>query len=219
MRAELKERMMLMELRVRERSRGRRAMHDRGDTATLPARAWPLLQPPVLPSSSSCALSPARRRRVRPLLGSEEKDERGAACRPPPVRFHAAPSLESVLLDYVYPSEAAPLMAALASDPNLPALRSVGLIVSPDGNRLRPFPGPLAPVAEAMRRALEQRAGGAAAGATLGEWRVEVEEFEPGEEEEVRDPRISSAIASGQTIARESFGTALACTKSIVNPR
>ena len=88
-------------------------------------------------------------------------------------------TLESVRLEQIYPSEAAPLLVALASDPNLPALRAVQLTVSREGDRISPRPGLLAPVADGLRRALEQRAGGAAAGAAVGEWRVEAVEPDP----------------------------------------
>ena len=97
-----------------------------------------------------------------------------AAQQLPPVRFEAAPALESVLLNFVIPSEAAPMLAALASNPNLPALRAVDLTVVQEGPvtwfSRPPHPGPLAPLADGLRRALEQRAGGA-----VGKWRVEVE--------------------------------------------
>ena len=105
-----------------------------------------------------------------------------AAAAELPFRFDAAPALESVLLDRVYPSEAAPLLVALASDPNLPALRSVQLTLAREADRrYPPHPGPLAPLADGLRRALEQRAGGAAAGAAVspGQRRVEVQR-EPG---------------------------------------
>ena len=96
-----------------------------------------------------------------------------------PLRFGAAPALESVKLEMIFPSEAAPVLVALASDPNLPALRAVELTVSEEGTEPDdpndrvynyPHPGPMAPLADELRRALEQRAGGA-----VGEWRVEVE--------------------------------------------
>ena len=90
------------------------------------------------------------------------------------MRIDAAPALESVRLEWVFPSKAAPLLAALASDPNLPALQMVELTMSQEDNRNSPHPGPLAPLADGLRRALEQRAGGAAAGAAVSEWRVEV---------------------------------------------
>ena len=85
------------------------------------------------------------------------------------------PALESVRLEQIRPSEAAPLLATLLSDPNLPALRAVALIVSQQGDRHSPHRGPLALLADGLRRELEQREGGAAVGAALGEWRVEVE--------------------------------------------
>ena len=109
------------------------------------------------------------------LLRLELRFEAEAVQQQLPFRFDAAPALESVLLKYVFPSEAAPLLVALASDPNLPALRAVKLVVAQEGDRKSPHPAPLAPVADGLRRALEQRAGGAAAGAASGEWRVEVE--------------------------------------------
>ena len=93
-----------------------------------------------------------------------------------PLRIDAAPALESVRLEYVFPSVAARLLVALASDPSLPALQEVELTLADEGSRHFPYCGLLAPVAGGVRRALEQRAGGAAAGAALGEWRVEVVE-------------------------------------------
>ena len=80
-------------------------------------------------------------------------------------------------MEKIYPSEAAPrLLVAMASaGPNLPALRTVILTVSQEGDRVTHHPAPLEPVAVGLRRALEQCAGGAAAGAALSEWRVEVE--------------------------------------------
>ena len=96
-----------------------------------------------------------------------------------PLRFIEAPALESVRLDHVYPSEAAPFLLDLASDPSLPALRVVELSFSKKNIRLQLRYMQLTPLANALRRALEQRAGGAAAGsagaAALGEWRVEVD--------------------------------------------
>ena len=92
------------------------------------------------------------------------------------MRFDEAPELKSVRLDYVFPSEAAPLLAALLSNPNLPALRAVALTVSQEGNRHSPHTGPLAPLHDRRAlAALHRRAGRAAAGAASGDWRVEVE--------------------------------------------
>ena len=61
-----------------------------------------------------------------------------------------------------------PDAGSLASDPNLPALRLMELTMSQKDNRNSPHIGPLAPLAAG-------RSGGAAGGAALGEWRVEVE--------------------------------------------
>ena len=63
-----------------------------------------------------------------------------------PLMFDAAPALESVRLEFIFPSEAAPALAALASDHNLPALRTVEMTVADeDGGcvRISPSPGGL----------------------------------------------------------------------------
>ena len=103
-----------------------------------------------------------------------------------PWRIDTAPALKSVRLERVSPSEAAPLLVALASDPNLPALRVVDLTVAQDDGFLRTFSylGRMA-LANRLQRALAQReqraGGGAAAGAVaLGEWRVEVQREQRG---------------------------------------
>ena len=94
-----------------------------------------------------------------------------------PFQLDAAPALESVRLERVFPCEAALLLAALASDPDLPALRSVEMTLSEAGyERYWDNGGPLAPIADQLR-ALEELAPAAAggAGAAEGGWQVDVE--------------------------------------------
>ena len=64
--------------------------------------------------------------RVRsPVLRRLEVHIEGREARQLRLQFDVASALESVLFERVFPSEAAPLLAALASDPNLPALMMV----------------------------------------------------------------------------------------------
>ena len=88
-----------------------------------------------------------------------------------PVRIERAPALERVRAESVWPSEAADLLAHLASDPNLPSTRAVEMLISGERSaRWYPHPGSLGPVAERVRLALEAAVGAEVA----ARWRVEV---------------------------------------------